>query len=224
MKNMYEINTRNCEIRWKNAMANKNAAEAYTAAAEYRYWYKAYESTFSKCPYGWPESEKEQKVIEDMGDTVFNMDHRNRLEFSDNQKRYSYEALQSKNVQLRSEMNKYVQNGNVEKYEEVRAQYCRNVEAMDVVGEQIEREQGRTDYRTNTYAEMNELNTYDYQMRDKLNEKIQNAVNKGKEPSEKLCAERDKYAAKVESNEKALLDYQAMRRGETLRKNVSFKR
>lgn len=224
MKNKHQKQAKIIKKRWDQAVANRNATEAYAAAADYRSVYETYLGEFKDKPYGWPDTEQDSRAISDMGEELFEMEHHDRLHYSGAQKKQAYEELAYQNRKLGSAMKDAIRRGDVEAYEMNSSKNRRNIEAMDRIAEQIESEGEVKNFRNDTLPEMNELYENDYKMRNALADKIGKITAKGKQPSEELKAAYDKYAEKVRHDEKVMLDYQARQRGENINAKINYGR
>lgn len=196
-----------CERRWKNAMENGNATEAYSAVHDYEAWVEKEREALNGMDPNSHAYEKAEREIDGQASRAWDMHHEQRLKFSTQQKNEAYERFEMRNQNIANGMMRETERGNVAGYEQLRDQYVRNVAAQERLVGDAKNEGLKIDDQSVHRSKVDILD-HDIAMRDRLSEKIREREEAGKPVKEEDRAMLDRYAQRVKQEETALVKYQ----------------
>ena len=93
-----------CERRWKNAMENGNATEAYSAVHDYEAWVEKEREALNGMDPNSHAYEKAEREIDGQASRAWDMHHEQRLKFSTQQKNEAYERFEMRNQNIANGM------------------------------------------------------------------------------------------------------------------------
>ena len=217
MSNMksYQRTAEACERRWKTAMRDGNASEAYAATQDYQKNIQAQEEELKKMDPNSKEYAKAEQSIAEQRSNAWEMSREQRIEFAGEQKKQTYEELDHKNEQISRDMEKAVARGDTATYDSLRNQYEKNINTQETLGKQM-KEEG-VEYKDTVHQEKIDLKDRDIDMRNKMSEKIAEKESKGKSISPEEKANAEKYAQQVKKDEIEQVKYQNDKKIESMR-------
>ncbi len=204
-----ERQAKSYENRWRMARAGNNVGETYAAAQDYKHNIEEQEKELKKLDPNSREYEKAEQSISEQRSKLWDMEYKQKREFSDNSKQNSMRELEAKNDRLSKEMSVAEQKCDVKRYEQLRAQYSKNVNSQDQLSKEM-RADG-IECRDTVQLQRNDLYGHDIQMRDKLGEKVAEQTAKGKKVSEEDRANAEKYSQQVKKDEVENVKWQGER-------------
>lgn len=196
-----------CERRWKSAMENGNATEAYSAVCDYEAWVEQEREILNGMDPNSHAYEKAEREIDEQAGRAWDMHHEQRMKFSPQQKNEAYERLDMRNQKIANDISRETGRGNVAGYEPLRDRYVRNVAAQERLAGEM-KDEGLTIDDQSVHRSKIDILDHDIAMRDRLSEKIREREEAGKPVKEEDRVMQERYAQRVKQEETALVKYQ----------------
>lgn len=203
------------ENRWRTAKSGNNVGETYAASQDYRRNIEEQEKELKKLDPNSREYEKAERSIDEQKSKLWQMEYDQRRAFSDHDMQNGMRELEAKNEGLSREMNSAEQKGDVKRYDQLRSQYEKNINAQDQMSREM-RENG-VECRDTVQQQRDDLYGHDIHMRDKMNQKVAEQTAKGKTVSEEDRANAEKYSKQVKKDEVENVKWQGNRTIESMR-------
>lgn len=196
-----------CERRWKSAIENGNATEAYSAVYDYEAWVRKEREALNGMDPNSHAYERADREIDEQASQAWNMHQEQRLKFSSQQKNEAYERFEMRNQSIRNDMARERECGNAVGYESLRDQYIKNVAVQGRLAGEMKDEGLQIDEQCVHRSKIDILD-HDIAMRDRISEKIRERDEAGKPVKEEDRIMQERYVQRVKQEEVALVKYQ----------------
>ena len=202
----YERLGRSYANRWETSRSGGNVAETYAAARDYRENIAKQEEELKGMDPNSKEYERAEQAIDEQKSTLWEMEYRQRREFSDGQVQGEMQTLQARNDQIASQMSAAVQKGDSARYDQLRSQYEKNMSVQEQLGTRMKSDgvQFEDTLHRQKVAEQN----LDIDMRDAMAARVSQQTERGKAPRAEDQEALDRYSAQVRQDEVAVVKMQ----------------
>ena len=192
------------ERRYERAQKAENIKEIYAARADYQANIDKQKDELNKMDKSSQEYRDAKASLDEQESKVNGMNYYTK-EGSDLSKvtekmdEYKYE-----NQDLGRQMDKAIAKGDTRKYDELSQKYETNIKAQEGIAAGLK--MNGIEYENTIERQKIEKRNLDMDMRDKMQEKISQAQEKGKQPSEKDMADLEKYSKISKDEERKALE------------------
>ncbi len=192
------------ERRYERAQKAENIKEIYAARADYQANIDKQKDELNKMDKSSQEYRDAKASLDEQESKVNGMNYYTK-EGSDLSKvtekmdEYKYE-----NQDLGRQMDKAIAKGDTRKYDELSRKYETNVKAQEGIAAELK--MNGIEHENTIERQKIEKRNLDMDMRDKMQEKISQAQEKGKKPSEKDMADLEKYSKISKDEERKALE------------------
>ena len=185
--------------RWETSRNGGNVAETYAAARDYKNNIAKQEEELKKMDPNSKEYDKTAQSIDEQKSMLWDMEYRQRREFSDGQVQGEMETLQARNDQIASQMSNAVQRGDTEHYEQLRSQYQKNMSVQEQLGSRMKSD--GIQFEDTLYRQKVTEYNLNISMRDSIQDRLSQQTEKGKVPNAKDQELLDRYQSQVRQDE-----------------------
>lgn len=192
--------------RWETARSGGNVAETYAAARDYRDNIARQEEELKKMDPNSREYEKAEQSIDEQKSNLWDMEYRQRREFSDGQVQGEMQTLQARNEQISSQMSAAIQRGDTARYDQLRTQYEKNMSVQEQLGTRMKAD--GVQFEDTLHRQKVTEQNLDIDMRDAVAARVAQQTERGKAPRAEDQEALERYSSQVRQDEVAVVKMQ----------------
>lgn len=192
------------ERRYDRAQKANNIKEVYAARTDYQANIDKQKDELSKMDKSSQEYRDAKASLEEQEKKVNGMNYNGKEFNTIDQMSEKIDQYEMENRDLARQMDDAVRKGNTHKYDELSQKYATNVKAQEGIAAELK--MNGIEKNNTIERQKIEKRNLDLDMRDKMQEKVAQAENKGKQPNKKDQENLDKYSQIARDEERKALE------------------